>query len=125
MKGLMAALTSAVAVGAVAAATAVAGVPNGNGFISFGTFNCGSLGSVEIVGPRPEQAPTGWTTTGVHLVAVSISGTFTDLEGNTFSFSKSYGAKAGLASFTCTAHFEDSNQGSGDETVVVVAVPPT
>lgn len=124
MKRLIVALAAAVAVFALSASAVGAGVPNGQAFISFGTFDCGALGSVEIVGPRAEQAPTGWTTSGVHLVAVSISGTFTDLEGQTFSFSKSYGMKAGLASFTCTAHFEDPNEGSGDETVVVVAVPP-
>jgi hypothetical protein len=52
---------------------------------------------------------------------VSLTGTAT-FDGETFTFSKMYGAKAGLDSFTCTQHIEDSSNVS-DLTLVVAVVP--
>jgi len=56
-------------------------------------------------------------------VLKSFSATFTDTEGHVFSFSKSFGTKAGLTTFTCTQHIEEPD-GTGDITAAVAIVPP-
>jgi hypothetical protein len=109
---------------AITAGPAVANAPRGQGLVSLGDYNCEGFGTVSVFGPRGNDAPTAFTTDGQHVVAVSISATFTDLEGNVFTFSKSFGAKTGLTTFTCTQHFEEPGEGSGDVTVVVALVPP-
>ena len=106
-------------------APANAQVPPGQGLVDFGQLECEGLGTISVVGPRGENAPTGFTTSGQHLVAQSISGTFTDLEGNQFSFSKRYGTKTAFDTFTCIQSFEEPGEGSGTITVVVAIVPPT
>jgi len=60
------------------------------------------------------DAQTGWTSTGEHVVALSYNGTFTDLEGNVFTFSRSFGTKAGLTPLTCTATFEYPGEGTDE-----------
>jgi hypothetical protein len=106
------------------AAPAWAHLPPGQGLVSFGPVSCEGLGTVEVFGPRGEGAATGFAETGEHVVVKSLSGTFTDLQGNVFSFTKSFGAKAGLTTFTCTQHIEEPGEGTGDLTVVVATVPP-
>jgi hypothetical protein len=89
---------------------------------SDGTFTCEEIGEISIVGPKPAEATGGFTSTGETVITLSISGTAT-FDGETFSFAKSYGNKAGLESFTCTQHFEEDGNVS-DLTVVVAVVPP-
>jgi hypothetical protein len=109
----------------VLAVPAGANAPSGQGLISFGTASCGDLGDFDVFGPRGESADTAFTTTGIHVVVVTITGVFMDTEGNVVDmFSKSYGAKAGLTSVTCTQHIEAPGEGSGDLTVVVAIIPP-
>lgn len=92
---------------------------------TFGPFECEGLGTVTVVAPAANTAvPTGWTSTGEHIVGLTFSGTFTDLEGNVFTFFKSFGAKAGLRPFTCTATNEYPD-GTEEFTMVVAIVPPT
>lgn len=122
------AVAGVVALLAVAAvAPASANVPKGEGrFLTFGPFECEGLGTVTIVSPEAGAAvPTGWTSTGEHLVALSFSGIFTDLEGNVFRFSRSFGTKAGLTPFTCTATNVYPGQGTEQFTMEVAIVPPT
>ena len=108
-----------------AAAPAGANVPMGKGLANFGTVSCEGIGAVDVFGPRGEGAATAFTTTGQHVVVQSFSATFTDTEGNVFSFSKSFGTKAGLTTFTCTQHLEEPGEGSGDISAVVALVPPS
>jgi hypothetical protein len=113
----------AVAFLAVAAAPAsAAGPPTGKGLATFGTYTCGGLGEVDLVGPRGEKAASVYTTTGDHLnlLSLDIGGTF---EGAPFAFSKTYGHKSALTTFTCTQHFEE-DQTVIDVTLVVGLVPP-
>jgi hypothetical protein len=123
MKRTLAVLTTVFASMAAAAGPAAANLPKGAGLISFGTLTCEGFGDVEVIGPRADTAATGFTTTGVHAVLVSISVVGTDPDGNPFTQSKSYGAKAGLTPLTCTSHF-DGPQGTGDVTSIVGIVPP-
>jgi|SRR5215211_3663854 hypothetical protein len=118
------AMLFAVVLIAVAAAPASAQVPGGQGLVSFGTVTCEGLGEVTAFGPRGQFADTAFTTTGQHVVQTNIDITFTDVEGNVDTFSKSYGQKAGLTTFTCTQHFEEPGEGTGDITVTVALVPP-
>jgi hypothetical protein len=109
---------------ALTAVPAGANLPNGAGLVSFGTLSCEGLGDVEVIGPRAEQSAVGFTTTGVHAVLLSITVVGTDPDGNPFTFSKSYGAKAGLTPITCTQHLAGPD-GTADVTAVVGVVPPS
>jgi hypothetical protein len=114
----------AVALLAAAATPASAAGPPGEGLIGFGTWTCDGLGDVGLIGPRGDKAATAFTTNGEHLnlLSLEITGTF---EGGPVDFSKIYGQKAGLTTFTCTQHFEDPEfQASTDATLVVGLVPP-
>jgi hypothetical protein len=115
MTGVLAALAAAV--------PANANLPSGQGLIDVGPLSCEGLGQVEVIAPRPSQAATGFTTSGVHAVLFSITVVGTDPDGNPFTFSKSYGTKAALTPVTCTQHFDDAT-GVGDITAVVGAIPP-
>ncbi len=116
----VASLLALLAVAVVAPASA--NVPEGEGrFLTFGPFQCEGLGTVTILSP---DAQTGWTSTGEHVVALSYSGIFTDLEGNVFTFSRSFGTKAGLTPLTCKATFEYPGEGTEEFTMVVAIVPP-
>ncbi len=101
---------------------ASAASPPGQGLSDFGTFTCEGIGDISILAPRAGEAAAGFSSAGETVVTVSLSGTAT-LDGETFSFSKSYGAKAGLESFTCTQHLEEDGNVS-DLTLVVAVVPP-
>ena len=105
-----------------AAAPSSANVPNGQGLVDFGAFNCEGLGEVSVFGPRGPKAASSFGTTGEHVVLLSLSITGTD-GGEPFSFSKEYGNREGLDSFVCTQHFEDG-QDTVDATAVVALVPP-
>jgi hypothetical protein len=124
MRHLIAVLSIALVLLALGVAPAGANLPQGKGLESFGTVSCEGLGMVDVFGPRGEGAATAFSTTGVHVVLQTFSVTFTDTEGNVFSFSKSFGTKAGLTTFTCTQHFEEPGEGTGDLTAVVAIVPP-
>ena len=115
-------LSGAALLVALAPAPASAASPPGKGLVDFGVFTCEGIGDVSIVAPRAGEAAAGFTSTGDTEVSVSLSGTAT-FEGETFEFSKTYGEKAGLESFTCTQHYEDENIVS-DLTLVVATVPP-
>ena len=117
---LLAALTLTVFVAAAAPSTAK--VPNGQGLVDFGVFNCEGIGQVSVFGPRGFKAASSFTTTGQHVVLLSLSITGTE-GGEPFSFSKSYGQKEGLTPFTCTQHVEEDGFTS-DATAVVALVPP-
>ncbi len=101
---------------------AVAASPPGQGLFDFGTFSCEGIGDISILAPRAGEAAAGFSSAGETVITVSLSGTAT-FDGETFSFSKSYGAKAGLETFTCTQHLEDDGNVS-DLTLVVAVVPP-
>ncbi|HET8952752.1 MAG TPA: hypothetical protein VFN44_19655 [Solirubrobacteraceae bacterium] len=101
-----------------------ADIPGGNGLVSFGTFQCGALGDVEVTGPRPPQVPAGFTDTGQKFVMLSLTVAFTSTSGDTNVITKAWGTKAGLATVTCTQHFEEPGEGSGDATAVIAVVPP-
>jgi hypothetical protein len=109
---------------ALTALPAGAKVPQGQGLVSFGEVECEGLGTVSVFGPRGEGAATAFATTGQHVVLQSFTATFTDTEGHVFTFSKTFGTKAGLTTFTCTQHFEEPGEGTGDITAVVGIVPP-
>lgn len=115
------ALASLVAVGSLALAVAVpasASVPQGKGLEDLGEFECEGLGTVVVFGPA--GGPVGFTTSGLHVIARSFEGEFTDPEGNVVPFSKTFGQKAGLGPFfTCEQVFE-----GGFITVSVAIVPP-
>jgi hypothetical protein len=113
-----------IAVFAVAAVPAWARVPGGQGLVSFGTVSCAGLGDVEVFGPRGELASTAFAETGEHVVLLEFNVTITDVHGNVETFSKSYGQKAGLTPFTCTQHFEEPGEATGDITATVALVPP-
>jgi hypothetical protein len=89
---------------------------------TFGTYDCDGLGQVDLVGPSGDKAASVYTTTGKHLnlLSLEIIGTFDD---QPFEFSKTYGQKSGLTTFTCTQHFEE-DQEVIDITLVVGLVPP-
>jgi hypothetical protein len=109
---------------AAATPASAAGPPSGKGLATFGTYTCDGLGEVDLVGPSGDKAASVYTTTGEHLnlLSLEITGTF---EGNPFEFSKTYGQKSGLTTFTCTQHFEeDQDQTILDVTLVVGLVPP-
>jgi hypothetical protein len=91
--------------------------------VSVGTLSCEGFGDVEVIAPRPSQAAAGFTTTGITAVLFSITVVGTDADGNPFTVSKSYGAKAGLTPVTCTQHFANE-EATGDITAVVGIVPP-
>jgi hypothetical protein len=109
---------------ALTALPAGAKVPQGQGLVSFGEVECEGLGTVSVFGPRGEGAATAFATTGQHVVLQSFEATFTDTEGHVFTFSKTFGTKAGLTTFTCTQHFEEPGEGTGDITAIVAIVPP-
>jgi len=115
-------LTSLLAVASVVtalAAPASARVPTGGeGLEDFGQLECEGLGTVSIFGPF--GGPVGFTTTGLQLVARSISGSFTDEAGNVVEFSKTFGNKTGYGTFyTCRQTSEGASL-----TVSVAVVPP-
>lgn len=118
----VAGVLASLAVTAVAPASTK--IPPGRGLDStFGPFQCEGMGSVTIVAPTAvTPVPTGWTSTGEHAVALWFGGRFTDLEGNVFEFTKSFGRKAGMTPFTCTAHYEYP-EGIEDFTMAVAIVP--
>ena len=108
---------------AAATPASAAGPPPGHGLATFGTYDCGGgLGEVDLVGPSGDKAASVYTTTGEHLnlLSLEIIGTF---DGQPFEFSKAYGQKSGLTTFTCTQHFEGDNA-NVDTTLVVGRVPP-
>ena len=107
---------------AAATPASAAGPPTGKGLITFGTYTCEGLGEVDLVGPRGDKAAAVYTTTGEHLnlFSLDITGTF---EGNPFEFSKTYGRKSGLTTFTCTQHFAE-DETIIDITLIVGLVPP-
>ena len=109
---------------ALAVLPARANVPQGQGLISFGEVECEGLGTVSVFGPRGEGAATAFATSGQHVVLQSFSATFTDTEGHVFTFSKTFGTKAGLTTFTCTQHIEEPGEGTGDIIAIVEIVPP-
>jgi hypothetical protein len=121
---LVSALLSSLGATAAASATASAEVPGGNGLVDFGTLTCPGIGDVSLAGPRGPKAASGYLVeTGQHVIATELAVTFTDLDGNVFSFSQSYGQKAAFTTFTCTQHFEEPD-GSGDLTVTIAVAPP-
>ena len=110
---------------AVAAAPASARVPGGQGLVDFGTVTCEGIGEVSVFGPRGELASTAFATTGQHVVLLEFQVVVTDFEGNVVdTFSKSFGRKAGLTTFTCTQHVEEPGEGIADITATVALVPP-
>ncbi len=70
------------------------------------------------------SAPTGYLIIpeepGLHVVATRFELTF---DGDVV-FSKNFGEKAGLTTFTCTQTFEDPDEGTGVFTLTVAVVPP-
>jgi hypothetical protein len=108
---------------AAAVSPASAAGPPGQGLVEFGTFNCEGLGDVDLFGPRGFKAASVFTTTGEHLNLLSLEISGTDFDGNPVDFSKTYGKKSGLTTFTCTQHFEEG-LANLDITSVVALVPP-
>jgi hypothetical protein len=115
---------TALALLALAASPAGADVPQGQGLISFGTVSCEGIGDVDVFGPSGEGASTSFTTSGQHVAIQTFTQTFVDTEGTVFFFSKTFGVKSGLTTFTCTQHVEVPGLGTSDITAVVALVPP-
>ena len=106
-KRLAASVLSIAALLAVAAAPSSANVPSGSGLVDFGVFNCEGVGDVSVFGPRGPKAASSFTTTGQHVVLLSLSITGTDpVTGEPIDFSKTYGTAAGLTPVTCTQEFD-------------------
>jgi CubicO group peptidase (beta-lactamase class C family) len=101
---------------AVAAAPASANAPQGKGLVSLGTFSCEGFGDVSVFAPRGAGAATAFTTTGQHVVVLSVD---VSQNGQTV-FSKTYGKKAGLTPVNCSQH-----AGTLDISAVVALVPPS
>jgi hypothetical protein len=113
-----------IAVMAAAAVPASARVPGGKGLVSFGTVTCeGDVGEAELFGPRGPKAPTGFTDTGLHLIATRLTVTFDPFEGDPETFSKSYGKKTAMTTFTCTQDFVEE-EGTGHLEITVAVLPP-
>ena len=123
----IAAASLMVAVGLIAAVVvpaSAAGPPPGQGLVQFGPYECeGGVGVVDLFGPRGFKASTVFVPSGQHLSLLSLEITGTDVDGNPFHSSKTYGQKSGLTTFACTQHFEDG-QATSDTTLVVGLVPP-
>jgi hypothetical protein len=95
--------TLAAAIVLLGGAPAYAHTPEGRGLLEGQLpVNCPDLGGpVQVVLP-PGLGPSRWTVDGAHFVIAQI--TLTSAEG---TFSKTYGAKAGLPTTTCTVtHLE-------------------
>jgi hypothetical protein len=119
---LASATLSAVALIAVTAVPASASVPGGQGLQSFGFADCGSLGQVDIFGAPAPEASTFYLIAeepGLHVVATRYE---VALNGDVV-FSKNFGEKAGLTTFTCTQPFEN-DEGTGVLTLTVAGIPP-
>jgi hypothetical protein len=118
---LMAAAGLITALGTPASAAA----PPGQGLVQFGPWQCEGLGEVDLFGPRGFKAATVFTSpTGQHLSLLSLELTGTEFDGTPIDFSKTYGEKSGLTTFTCTQHFEGEDPEIVDATAVVGLVPP-
>ena len=48
------------------------------------------------------------------MIVLAAVGAVLGLEGNVFTFSRSFGTKAGLTPFTCTATFEYPGEGTDE-----------
>ncbi|HSC87645.1 MAG TPA: hypothetical protein VLC09_10260 [Polyangiaceae bacterium] len=110
-----------------AAATPASGAapPPGKGLVDFGTFTCGGLGDVDLVGPRGLKAASGWTITGEtaeHISLLSLEITGIDFDGNPIDIEQTYGKKSAMTTFTCTQHFEEDGA-IVDVTAVAGLVP--
>ena len=123
MKRWIAAASVMVAALALSAGPASA-QPQGQGLVDFGPATCEGIGEVSVFGPRGGGSATAFATTGQHVVLADITISGTDPDGQPFTFSKSFGAKAGLTTFTCTQHIESPEEGTSDLTAVVAVVPP-
>jgi hypothetical protein len=113
---------SAVALIAVTAVPASAGVPGGQGLGLFGLFDCGDpLGEVEVFGAPAVGAANTYLIdtegTGPHVVATRYE--FKSGAGEVF-FEKNFGKKAGLTTFNCTQTGD-----LGDVFTLTVAVVPS
>jgi hypothetical protein len=111
---------------AVATPASAAAPPQGQGLVDFGTYTCGGLGDVDLVGPRGLKAASGWTITGEtaeHISLLSLKIIGTDFDGNPFDIEQTYGKKSALTTFTCTQHFEEDGA-IVDVTAVAGVVPP-
>ena len=110
-----------VALIAVTAVPASAGVPGGQGLGIFGVFDCGApLGEVEVFGAPAVEAGNAYLIdtegTGPHVVATRFE--FKSAAGEVL-FEKNFGQKAGLTTFNCTQTGE-----LGDVFTLTVAVVP-
>ena len=118
---LVSAMLCSAAVIAVAAVTASASVPGGQGLGIFGLFDCGDpLGEVEVFGAPAVEAANAYLIdtegTGLHVVATRYE--FKSAAGEVF-FEKNFGQKAGLTTFNCTQTGD-----LGDVFTLTVAVVP-
>ena len=117
----LAALTSALV--AFAMSGPAGAVPNGKPFQEPFPVTCDVLGEV-MVAQVPSAPANAWTTSGLHLVLVSLEATFTPTTGPVQTFSKTYGNRAGLATrYSCVATFEDLT-GTTVVNVVVAQIQP-
>jgi hypothetical protein len=120
--------TTAVVLGALGSVSpAAADIPTGQGLVSFGEWSCPGLSDdpVTFIGPRGFKANTVYTAeTGDQVILQSLDVTFDSTTGEDFSFSMTFGQKAGFTTtFTCTQQFSDA-EGSGESIAVVAVVPP-
>jgi hypothetical protein len=93
--------------------------PPGQGLEEPFPVQCEGQGTVMIVLTRG-GAPMGWTLDGQQFVAQSL--TLSDPDGPVF-FSKTFGTKAGLATFTCEAELEEDGEVVHVDAVIAL-VPP-
>ncbi len=123
MKGWIAlgATLCTIALLAVAAVPASAGVPGGQGLGIFGVFDCGDpLGEVEVFGAPAVEAANAYLIdtdgNGPHVVAARFE--LKSAGGEVF-FEKNFGKKAGLTTFDCTQTGD-----LGDIFTLTVAIVP-
>jgi hypothetical protein len=116
-----AALASAVVAFALAAPAGA--IPQGGPFQEPFPVTCAGLGEVMVV-EAPGQTANSWTTSGLHVVFVSLEAAFTPTTGPVQTFSKTYGAREGMTTrYSCVATFEDET-GTTVVNVVVAQIQP-
>ena len=123
MKGwiTLSATLCTIALVALAAVPASAGVPGGQGLGIFGVFDCGDpLGEVEVFGAPAVEAANAYLIdpdgNGPHVVATRFE--FKSAGGEVL-FEKNFGQKAGLTTFECTQTGD-----LGDIFTLTVAIVP-
>jgi hypothetical protein len=93
--------------------------PPGQGLAEPFPVECEGLGTVMVVITRA-GAPTGWTLDGQRFVVQSLTLSVPD---GPVVFSKTFGTKTGLATFSCEAELEEEGEVVHVDAVIALAPP--